>query len=650
MANGGGQGWWMYHGDPQHTGYVADSDITSANAATLTTLFTVQLGGPVLSVPAVTDGYVYVGTANSAASYGSNGGSLCKVSFETGQIVARFNWDIPVGERDAHGFTGMGCTPAVTGGQVFFSAFNGKFYCLSAEDLSLQWVTDLRYGDPLHNQPVNNDLGSDEDPVAAGWSSPVVANGKVYVGMGEGENPALFGFVYCLDAATGDVVWLWCTCQLTAGQDNLPNQLPAAVVRGNVPGMFTVIQPDPSNPPPTGASVWSCIAYDPDTDRLYVSTGNPATNDNGLPFPPDWTDPHAAPNCTVSLPAAVAPKYTYSVVALDAATGSLLASFQPTQDTSYRPSDTDIDFGGSPTLFSIAGEKLVAVANKNGSVFVLDANTLQLKNSRQLLPYADDGQRIPSVDPHPTSQALSPPTPDNCESDQNQNENYHGAFGCPAIDPVTNTLFVALGGPNYHQPAPGLDSQTTPFMRAVSASALTDSWPMQTQTVSLPQGNFQFQAYTKAAAVMYQNPTEVGLSSPAVVNDVVFCSTTFIGLYAFSVADGTLLWSDILGMQTLGLNGGYGYCLGPAIAGNYVVAGGLVAGGDGGVLKIYTLPTPSSGGGTTGGSTSGGSSSGGSTSTGSSGTSTSGGSTSGGSSTDSSPATGGSSSESGAQA
>jgi outer membrane protein assembly factor BamB len=135
-----------------------------------------------------------------------------------------------------------------------------------------------------------------------------------------------------------------------------------------------------------------------------------------------------------------------------------------------------------------------------------------------------------------------------------------------------------------------VDNLTTPFMRAVAWDTLDDAWPMQTVDVALPQGTIQVQQYTNAAAVMYQNPTEVGLSSPAVVNDVVFCSTTFIGLYAFSVADGTLLWSDQLGMQTLGLNGGYGYCLGPAVCGNYVVAGGLVLGGDGGVLKIYGLP------------------------------------------------------------
>ena len=53
-----------------------------------------------------------------------------------------------------------------------------------------------------------------------------------------------------------------------------------------------------------------------------------------------------------------------------------------------------------------------------------------------------------------------------------------------------------------------------------------------------------------------------------------------------------LLWSDDLGMQTDGYSGGYGYCLGPAIWNNYVVAGALVFGRDGGVLRIYgLLPT-----------------------------------------------------------
>ena len=43
-------------------------------------------------------------------------------------------------------------------------------------------------------------------------------------------------------------------------------------------------------------------------------------------------------------------------------------------------------------------------------------------------------------------------------------------------------------------------------------------------------------------------------------------------------------------LQTGGFSGGYGYCLGPAVCGDHVVAGGLIYGRDGGVLKIYGFP------------------------------------------------------------
>ena len=91
---------------------------------------------------------------------------------------------------------------------------------------------------------------------------------------------------------------------------------------------------------------------------------------------------------------------------------------------------------------------------------------------------------------------------------------------------------------------------------------------------------------------MYTNATESGLSSPAIVNDVVFCTTSKVSIYAFKVDDGTLLWQDDLGEQTGGFNGGYGYCMGPAAWGNYVVAGGLVFGRDGGILRIYGIQDP----------------------------------------------------------
>jgi hypothetical protein len=71
-------GWWMYHGDPEHTGYVSDSDITAKNVGSLETAFSVYLDGPVLSVPAVTEGFVYVGVANYLKAQGGTGGPFTR--------------------------------------------------------------------------------------------------------------------------------------------------------------------------------------------------------------------------------------------------------------------------------------------------------------------------------------------------------------------------------------------------------------------------------------------------------------------------------------------------------------------------------------------------------------------------------------------
>ena len=135
-------GWWMYHGDPAHTGYVGSGSAITADAikgGKFQTLHTLTMfGGPILSVPAVSEGFVYVGLANSRAVAGELGGTLLKVDLQSGTIARRFTWQIALNERDAHGFCGMGSTPSVINGRVYFVGFNAKLYCLKADDLSLR--------------------------------------------------------------------------------------------------------------------------------------------------------------------------------------------------------------------------------------------------------------------------------------------------------------------------------------------------------------------------------------------------------------------------------------------------------------------------------------------------------------------------------
>ena len=552
--------WWMYHGDPAHSGVATGSTITAQNVSQLKPLYTLQLQGPVMSVPAIVDGFAYVGTANTHLAPGGNGGSMNKIELATGKVVASYVWPIKVGERDSHGFTGMGCTPAVSDGRVIFSAFDGRVYCLDQKTLDKVWITDLRHADPEHNQPVENTVGQSGDdpdyPPCSGWSSPVVANGCAYIGVGEGENPKVCGFVYCLDCKTGNVKWLFCTNKFSFLADNQPNVIPALVAVKNLPPGFSKIEAGPIT---MGSSVWSAIAHDTTLNRLYCSTGNPS---------PDGPLPTLG--------------YTNGILALDAATGAFVGFAQFDANYSYRPSDSDVDVGGAPTLFTRDGVRYVGAGCKNGCYMVLDATTLKIVAQRQMLPYMKDGSQIPTVDPHGPDDPSAPnPRLTNQQSNNFQQENFFGTYSTAAVHASLGRIFIGIGGNNYHYVAPGIDYETTPFMRAMDWTKLADAWPMDDNDPK---------RYLNCRPPMYTTPAESGLSVPAVVNDVVFMGTSAVSLYAFNANDGTPLWSDPLGMQTDGQNGGYGYCLGAAISGNYVVAGALILGRDGGVLKIYGFP------------------------------------------------------------
>ncbi len=589
-----GAGWWMYHGNPEHTGYVSDSELDSANVASpsFTTLFTLQLGGPVLSVPAIVDGFIYVGLANYHDAEGGNGGALHKIDIQTGKTVETFSWNLGDDARDIHSFTGMGSTPLVTSDSVYFGAFNGKFYCLDKDTLKQIWVTDLRNEDLKQNQPITNINGVDVGyPPAVMWSSPVVSadGSKLYVGCGEGENPELYSFVFCLDTASGKVNWIYCTNLYCTGEFNRPNVLPIQAVQ---------VLPPPSGyevfdgqPIVMGCSVWGSIAYDEELNRIYCPAGNQQPEPSGYwaggPFKPE-------------LPS---PGFSNGVLALDAETGEYKAFFQVPPESNYRESDFDIDVGSSPVIVDWQGRKVVILTCKNGGLFVLDADTLELIKWRQLLPYMNDGTQIPTVDRHPKDSSALSPHVDNDESNATPGENYSGPFNTAALHPglddqpqtISPRLFIGMGGPNYHNASPGIDFETTPFMRAIDLDSekLLDAWPMDNSDPRKYTNTWKVDETLNMQIGMYSSAGECGLSSPAVVNDVVFCTTSKISIYAFDVRDGKLLWWDDLGMQTDGYNGGYGYCLGPAIWKNYVVAGALVFGRDGGILRIYGLKPPS---------------------------------------------------------
>jgi outer membrane protein assembly factor BamB len=218
-------------------------------------------------------------------------------------------------------------------------------------------------------------------------------------------------------------------------------------------------------------------------------------------------------------------------------------------------------------IFTRGGKSYVCFGSKNGSFFILDADTMSVVARRQLLPKDSAGRLFRDVDP--------PEDPN--DPPEALRENKSGVFGTAALDSHLDHLFIGLGG--YGEGA--IDHKTTPFIRAMKAmgrNQLEDAWPVQ--GTDPPK-------YRAAQPPVYSTPDEPGLSSPAVVNDVIFVSTTKPALYAFDAQTGLCLWKapDLTPVP-------FGYALGPAIYGNFVV-NGTAERNRRGHLYIYSLwPRP----------------------------------------------------------
>jgi outer membrane protein assembly factor BamB len=518
--------WPMYHHDQQHSGIVLGSRIDSLTVRGLRLRWAQQLYGPVISVPALVGGKAFVGNGNSRLAPNRSGGTLFRVDLASGVIENGFTFATPPGAGSRQGFTGIACTPAIAYGRVYVSCQDGRIRCIDAQTMALIWSTDLRHADPAHNQPVTHRVS------AEGWSSPLVVDGRVYVGFGESESNTP-GFVYCLDAATGWVIWLFCTVLLPGAADNEPNVVPRSVVGiWPLPPGYTVSD-DASH---VGAAPWSSCAYDPGSNRICVGTGNV------LPQGP--------------LPQ---PKYCLGLLSLDAATGGAPRFFQPANADCYRPDDSDVDVGASPTVFLRGGRRIVSFGFKGGSFFLLDADTLEVLRRRQMLPRAggnggfpgDDGELLPDIDPHPFIPGIGDYT-----------ENFYGVFGAPGLHYGLRRLYVGVGGFAFGENQPGIDTRTTPFLRSLNWQDLTDAWPTAV-------GPDKVRRYVNATPPLYTTEGEAGFSSPVVVNDVVLASTSRPGLYAFDAAMGTPLWSA----AGLGPPVPNSYTLGPAVSGDVVVLG-----------------------------------------------------------------------------
>jgi len=160
--------WWpMFRHDPGHSGYS-----TSQAPNTNISLWNYTAGSSIDSSCAIVDGKVYFGSSDSNI-YCLDAGTGVKI------------WQYSTGYR-------IYSSPAVYESKVYFGSTNSpeingnKVFCLDATTGEKLWEFAEGYS------------------TWGAFSSPVVSNGKVYVGSGDKK-------LYCLDALTGEKLWDYLT-------------------------------------------------------------------------------------------------------------------------------------------------------------------------------------------------------------------------------------------------------------------------------------------------------------------------------------------------------------------------------------------------------------------------------------------------------
>lgn len=169
----------MFRGNPAHTGGYAGSAPRELHGVK----WKFPTGARVVGSP-VTDGKLIY--------FGSDDGNVYAVDPATGREAWRATTKGPVP-----------CTPAVANGMVYIGSYDGKFYAFDAATGAMQWrfatEGERRFeAKGLHGWQPKTQTFSDAFDVYL--SSPVVADGAVFFGSGDGN-------LYSLGANDGELRW-----------------------------------------------------------------------------------------------------------------------------------------------------------------------------------------------------------------------------------------------------------------------------------------------------------------------------------------------------------------------------------------------------------------------------------------------------------
>jgi quinohemoprotein ethanol dehydrogenase len=317
--------WLTYGLTLGETRYSPAAQIDATNVARLRLAWSYDVGpggGNQEATPLVWDGTIY-GITNWSVVFA--------VDARTGK--EKWRWDPEVNQAAVRSKTCCGIVSrglALYQGKIIAPILDGRLQALDAKTGKIAW--EARVAHHQENYTIT--------------MAPRIAKGKVIIGVAGGEFPTR-GFFDAYDANTGRFAWRFYTVPGDPAKGfESPAMKKAAATWDGEWWKFG-----------GGGSVWDGIAYDPESELVYVGTGN------GGPWPEALRQSQGKDNL-----------YVCSIVAVDVDTGELKWHFQNTPGDSW---DYDSVQGFVLADLAIKGRqrKVLMQANKNGFYYVLDRVT-----------------------------------------------------------------------------------------------------------------------------------------------------------------------------------------------------------------------------------------------------------------------------------
>ena len=317
--------WTTYGHDTARSNYNAtESTLNAGNVANVKLKWQQFTANGVSVQPIESNGVVYWGSWDGFEHAFTTAGGH-KWDTQIGTTTDSSCDPTEVGVASTATLGAIGSTPV-----IFVGGGNDSFYALNATTGAVIW---------------SNSLGS--SPSHFIWSSPLVANGSVYIGVSSfGDCPLVQGQLVKLNAANGAI-------QATF------NVVPTGC---------------------TGGSVWGSPTLGPSGTVLYIATGNPGSCGSKE-------------------------IYGSALVKLNTADLSVASSWQvPASQLTG-----DGDFGSTPTMFDVTSggtvDNFVGAANKNGIYYAFNRSNIaagpvwqvKIANDATDCPQCGDGSIAPSA-------------------------------------------------------------------------------------------------------------------------------------------------------------------------------------------------------------------------------------------------------------